>query len=363
MTEREREILHLIRENPMISQEEIAKKIGITRTSVAVHISNIMKKGIILGKGYIINESPYIMVIGGTNVDIQGFSRSELRAHDSNPGYVGVSFGGVGKNIAENIARLDINTKFITVFGNDLYGEKIKDHLNKLDIDVSDSLILENEETSIYLSILDSNGEMNVAISSMEIFKKLKPEYLKARNKKIEGAEIIIVDTNLEKDTINYIMGYNAKTKIMLDTVSTKKSEKVKDIIGKFHTIKPNKIEAELLSGIKINSDSDLDRAGKFFLEAGIKNIFITLGSDGVYYINDKKKGIIKNPKVTPVNVTGGGDAFVAGIAHAEFMGKDIDEAAKFGIGASILTILDENTISDKISVENIENKIKEMKL
>ena len=170
MTEREREILHLIRENPMISQEEIAKKIGITRTSVAVHISNIMKKGIILGKGYIINESPYIMVIGGTNVDIQGFSRSELRAHDSNPGYVGVSFGGVGKNIAENIARLDINTKFITVFGNDLYGEKIKDHLNKLDIDVSDSLILENEETSIYLSILDSNGEMNVAISSMEIF-------------------------------------------------------------------------------------------------------------------------------------------------------------------------------------------------
>ena len=76
MTEREREILHLIRENPMISQEEIAKKIGITRTSVAVHISNIMKKGIILGKGYIINESPYIMVIGGTNVDIQGFSRS-----------------------------------------------------------------------------------------------------------------------------------------------------------------------------------------------------------------------------------------------------------------------------------------------
>ena len=126
MTEREREILHLIRENPMISQEEIAKKIGITRTSVAVHISNIMKKGIILGKGYIINESPYIMVIGGTNVDIQGFSRSELRAHDSNPGYVGVSFGGVGKNIAENIARLDINTKFITVFGNDLYGEKIR---------------------------------------------------------------------------------------------------------------------------------------------------------------------------------------------------------------------------------------------
>lgn len=363
MTDREREILHLIRENPMIAQEEIAKKIGITRTSVAVHISNIMKKGIILGKGYIINENPYILVIGGTNVDIQGFSRGELRAHDSNPGYVGVSFGGVGKNIAENIARLGINTKFITVFGQDLYGEKIKEHLTKLDIDVSDSLILENEETSIYLSILDSNREMNVAISSMDIFEKLTPDYLKNRNKKLDNAEIIIVDTNLEKESIEYITDFNTKTKIMLDTVSTKKSEKVKDIIGKFYTIKPNKIEAELLSGIKINNNDDLDKAGKFFLEKGVTNIFITLGSEGVYYINESKKGIIKNPKVSPVNVTGGGDAFVAGIAHAEFMGKDIEEAARFGIGASILTVLDENTISNKISIDNIEKIIKEMKI
>ena len=363
MTDREKEILYLIRENPMISQEEIAKKIGITRTSVAVHISNIMKKGIILGKGYIINEEPYILVIGGTNVDIQGFSAGNLRAHDSNPGYVGISYGGVGKNIAENIAMLDINTKFITVFGNDLYGGKIKEHLGKIDIDVSDSLILENEETSVYLSILDSNGEMNVAISSMEIFKKLTPEYLKQKNKKIESSEIVIIDTNLEEETIKYITSLKKKSKIMVDTVSTKKAEKIKSSIGNFYTIKPNKIEAELLSGIKINTNDDLDRAGRYFLEAGVKNVFITLGSEGVYYINDDKKGIIKNPKVTPVNVTGGGDAFVAGIAYAEYFGKSIDEAAKFGIGASILTILDENTISSKISVENIEKIIEEMKI
>ena len=354
MTEREREILHLIRENPMISQEEIAKKIGITRTSVAVHISNIMKKGIILGKGYIINESPYIMVIGGTNVDIQGFSRSELRAHDSNPGYVGVSFGGVGKNIAENIARLDINTKFITVFGNDLYGEKIKDHLNKLDIDVSDSLILENEETSIYLSILDSNGEMNVAISSMEIFKKLKPEYLKARNKKIEGAEIIIVDTNLEKEAINYIMGYNTKTKIMLDTVSTKKSEKVKDIIGKFHTIKPNKIEAEKLSGIIINNDSDLDRVADYFFEQGVKNVFISLGQDGVYYNNQKEKGKILGEEVEVVNATGAGDAFLAALVYGYLNEFSMEEMARMAQKASILTLKHEDTINPNMNLKNI---------
>ena len=240
---------------------------------------------------------------------------------------------------------------------------KIKEHLGKIDVDVSDSLILENEETSIYLSILDSNGEMNVAISSMEIFKKLTPEYLKQKNKKIESSEIVIVDTNLEIETIKYITDLKKKSKIIVDTVSTKKAEKIKDNIGDFYTIKPNKIEAELLSGIKINTNDDLDRAGKYFLDKGVKNIFITLGSEGVYYINDNKKGIIKNPKITPVNVTGGGDAFVAGIAYAEFYGKSIEEAARFGIGASLLTILDENTISDKISVKNIEKIIEDMKI
>ena len=363
MTEREKEILHLIRENPMVSQEELAKKLGITRTSVAVHISNIMKKGIILGKGYIINEEPYILVIGGTNVDIQGFSRNKLVAHDSNPGYVGISYGGVGKNITENIARLGINTKFITVFGNDPYGEKIMEHLRKLNIDIRDSLAMEDAETSVYLSILDSNREMNMAISSMEIFKHLDPEFLKTKISKIEHAEIVIVDTNLEPESIEYIINHNKKAKLILDTVSTKKAEKVKDKIGRFDIIKPNKIEAELLSGIKINDNSDLKRAGRYFIENGVEKVFITLGSEGVFYMNAEESGIVKNPEIEPVNVTGGGDAFVAGVAYAEFYGKEIKEAAKFGIGASLIAVMDENTISNNMSIINIERNIKEMKI
>ena len=70
LTEREKEILKVIKENPLVSQEEIAKKLSITRSSIAVHISNIMKKGYIIGKGYLINEDPYILSIGGANVDI-----------------------------------------------------------------------------------------------------------------------------------------------------------------------------------------------------------------------------------------------------------------------------------------------------
>ena len=102
MTQRERQILNWIEADPMISQQELAERAGITRSSVAVHISNLMKKGCIAGKGYIVTRSPYVTVVGGMNMDIGGWPSEELVAQDSNPGRVRMSPGGVGRNIAHN---------------------------------------------------------------------------------------------------------------------------------------------------------------------------------------------------------------------------------------------------------------------
>ena len=107
MTQRERQILQLIEDNPMIQQNEIAEKLGITRSSVAVHISNLIKKGHIAGKGYVLRSGSYAVVVGGVNVDIGGRSFAPLVASDSNPGTVSVSLGGVGRNIAHNLALRD----------------------------------------------------------------------------------------------------------------------------------------------------------------------------------------------------------------------------------------------------------------
>ena len=121
MTFRENEILEILKNNPMISQQEIADMLDISRASVAVHITNLMKKGQILGKGYILRKENYVTVIGGSNMDIQGFPNNPLVMKDSNPGKVDISMGGVGRNIAENLSRLDVNTKLISAMGNDLY--------------------------------------------------------------------------------------------------------------------------------------------------------------------------------------------------------------------------------------------------
>ena len=109
MTQRERQILKWIEENPLISQQELADKAGIARSSVAVHISNLMKQGHIAGKGYIVRTAPYVVVVGGVNLDIGGRPHGELVAADSNPGQVRMSLGGVGRNIAHNMALMGLD--------------------------------------------------------------------------------------------------------------------------------------------------------------------------------------------------------------------------------------------------------------
>ncbi|WDU83324.1 PfkB family carbohydrate kinase [Caloramator sp. Dgby_cultured_2] len=206
MTNREREILNIVRENPLISQDEIAKRLGITRSSVAVHITNLMKKGLILGKGYVLPQNEdYVYVIGAANVDMLGYPKSKLKLKDSNPGNLKISFGGVGRNIAENLARMGVKTKLLTLLGEDIYGRKIYDHAKKIGIDVSSVYFLEDKQTSTYISIQDEEGDMALALSCMDIYDEFKVDYIKENKGLIKNSKCIVVDTNLPEDVLKYI--------------------------------------------------------------------------------------------------------------------------------------------------------------
>ncbi|HLR35236.1 MAG TPA: carbohydrate kinase [Tissierellales bacterium] len=362
MTKREEEILGIIKKNPMASQREIADKLNITRSSVGVHITNLMKKGYIVGKGYIVKEEPYITIIGGANVDIVGFPYENLKMKDSNPGKTNISLGGVSRNIGENLARLGIDTKLITTIGNDNYGRLIIDEGMKVGLNMSDSLILQDYSTSTYLSILDENGDMEVALSSMDILEKISISFIEEKKDIIENSRLCVVDTNLPGKTLEHMVT-NFKSNYFLDTVSTTKAEKVKDFIGYFHTITPNKIEAEILSGIKINKEDDLKLVAKHFIEKGVKRVIISLGEKGIFYFDGDTEVRMISPKANVVNTTGAGDAFMAGLAYSYFNDFDIKETLKFGIAMSIMTLEDSRTINPNISVEKINKKIKEIEI
>ena len=197
VTERERQILEWIREDPSISQKEIAERADISRSSVAVHISNLIRKGQILGRQYVLSENPYAVVVGGANMDIAGKPSEPLVPRDSNPGTVRLSAGGAGRNIAHNMALLGCDVKLISAFGDDAHARELMDGCRNVGIDVRGSLVIPGASTSTYLFIMDEDGDMELAISDMDIYEQLLPAHLERKLDIIENAAQRLLDTGL----------------------------------------------------------------------------------------------------------------------------------------------------------------------
>lgn len=165
---------------------------------------------------------------------------------------------------------MGIDTRLITVLGDDIYGRLIVEEGKKIGLDMSQSLILKDEYTSTYIAILDETGEMNVALSSMDNFDKMTISFIQKKKEIIENSTLCIVDTNIPIKVLEYMVT-NFKVDFFLDTVSTTKAEKIKDILGYFHTIKPNKLEAEILSGMEIVDEEDIKKVANHFIDQGVK--------------------------------------------------------------------------------------------
>ena len=211
MTQRERQILQLIERDPMIAQSEIAAQLGITRSSVAVHISNLIKKGYIVGKGYVVRSGSYAVVVGGVNMDIGGRSYASLVDRDSNPGQVRMSLGGVGRNIAHNMALLGVDVKMLTALGDDLYAQKIGASCAELGIDLSHSPVIPGGHTSTYLFINDENGDMALAVSDMDIYEHLTPAFLASRAPLLNNAQVVVMKADIVGD-YDYMEALNGLT-------------------------------------------------------------------------------------------------------------------------------------------------------
>lgn len=306
-------------------------------------------------------KNPYILVLGASIVDIIGFSRKKYQKRDSIPGQIKISLGGVCRNIAENLARVNVNTEFISILGGDDQGKNILNNSIKIGYNMSNSLILEDEYTPTYMAVLNEDGEMESAIVDMECLNKMDSSFIDSKASIIENAEYVILDAD-NPELLEYILTkFEGKTKFILDPVSATKAKKVEHLIKYFHTIKPNRLETELLCGFKIESDNDLIKAANYFRSLGVENVFISLDADGIYYKNSKEEGKIRTTAVEVKNVTGAGDSFVAGVGYGYMNNLSIKDTIKYAIAMSIVTITHEETINPSMSEEFVNEFIKDM--
>ena len=358
MTQRERQILQLIEADPMISQQAIAERLGITRSSVAVHISNLMSKGCIAGRGYVLRSGSYAVVIGGVNMDIGGRSYEPLVAADSNPGRVSISLGGVGRNIAHNLSLMGTDVRMLTAFGDDLYGKQVAASFAELGIDASHALKLTDCPTSTYLYLTDPQGEMALAVSDMSICDRITPAYLASNLQLLQNAQLVVTDTNIPVESLQFLAD-NCTAPIFCDPVSTIKSKKLRPMLHRIHTLKPNRLEAELLTGVSIRSREDVEKAARALLDLGVHRVFLSLGSEGVCAAMDGQCLILPNLPGTMVNTTGCGDAFMGAIAWAYLEGMDLRSTALAGLAAASIAMESEETINPRMSAPEIRNRMR----
>ncbi|MFA9465983.1 MAG: PfkB family carbohydrate kinase [Velocimicrobium sp.] len=357
MTERETQIFKWIKENPMISQQEIADRANITRSSAAVHISNLMKKGMIRGKGYVLQEENYSTVVGAVNVDISGTPNQKLVNADSNPGKMTISFGGVGRNIAENISRLGGQVEMITVLGDDFYAAEIEKSCRTLGIQLQHTLRVACENTSTYLCINDNKGDMEVAINDMSIYEKLTPEYLEDKMAIINKGRQVIIDANIPEETIKYLAD-KATVPILAEPVSTKKAMKFASVLDKIFLLKPNQLELELLSGITIENEKELQRAMDVLLDRGVKHLMVSMGSQGVYYGSIKGKMHYPCLPCQVVNTTGCGDALMGAMAWGMQNEESVSQAITYGLAAASICIEHQGAISQELTAKNLLKRL-----
>lgn len=358
MTQRERQILRCIEAEPMISQQALADKLGITRSSVAVHISNLTRKGYIAGKGYVLRSGSYAVVVGGVNVDIGGTSDAPLVDADSNPGTVRISLGGVGRNIAHNLSLLGTDVRLLTAYGDDLYGDQVAASCNELGIDASHACRVSGAATSTYLYLAGPDGEMRLAVADMAVSRNITPEYLSQNLPLLQNAQVVVADANLPAASLQFLAEC-CTAPLFCDPVSVAKAEKLLPILPRIHTLKPNRLEAERLTGVAVHSRADASRAAQRLLELGVHRVFLSMGGDGVYAAMGQERLWLPSLPGVRVNTTGCGDAFMAALAWAYLRGSDLHSTALAGLAAASITMEQTAAINPAMREDTLLRRMK----
>jgi len=361
MTSREQQVLALIRKDALISQEAIAAKLLISRSAVAGHIMRLVAKGVIKGRGYVISEQPFAVVVGGANMDICGAPSNKLRQHDSNPGTVTSSPGGVARNIAENLARLGVDCRLIAAIGSDHHGDLLVKQGQAAGIDMRCVLRLQDEHTSTYISILDDAGDMLVGVNDMGIVERLTPETLQPHEQMLKQASVIVADTNLCEEALGYLSETFVTQPLFVDTVSVSKAVRIKPYLNNVHTLKASRIEAEALCGFRAKTSNHFTDLADRLHEWGVNRVLITLGPDGVFFSDAKDRDLhtVSEQHRVVANANGAGDAFAAGAIYAWLKDQSMRDSVEFASAAAEVAMSHEATINPGMSIAAI-NRIME---
>ena len=305
-------------------------------------------------------RQPRCAVVGAANIDIGGFPAGRLAMQDSNPGKVRLSAGGVGRNIACNLARLGVQTHLIAPLGDDAFADLVRADCARAGVDTGLCFSFEGAASSSYLFIADAAGDMQLAVNDMSICDRLTPEALEPRLDALNAMDAVVLDANLPAGTLKYL-AENLRAPLIADAVSTAKAPRLLAALPRLAAVKPNAIEAETLTGEPVHGPDSAARAARRLIELGAQRAFITLGERGVCCADANETLFLPGGAVRLVNATGAGDAFTAALAYGVVRGLSLRQIAVAGLAAAAIAVESMETVSPEMSEEAMRARMNEL--
>ncbi|MGK5025595.1 carbohydrate kinase [Janthinobacterium sp. RB2R34] len=350
----------LIRSNPFISQQELATELGLSRSAVAGHIAGLIRERRLLGRAYVLPDSRPVLCLGAANLDRKMRTLATLQMGTSNPVRSTEVFGGVGRNIAENLARLGLPVALLTALGDDAAGHALQTHAEDAGIDLRGSLHLANTGSGTYTAVLDEHGEMLLAMANMQLYEQLTPAFLRSRQPQRAQAALTICDLNLPHESVAFLLDEakaaenNAAPLVIVAVSQPKMAHLPQDLTG-LQLLILNRGELETRVARALPTDAALQAACREVLRQGVRQLVVTLGANGVLFGDGATPdaGMVHLPAlaVDAVDVTGAGDAFSAAVSWSLYHDShSLALACRRGLKLAAMTLASSATVSPLIS-------------
>ena len=366
-------ILALIQRNPYLSQQELSEQVGISRSAVAGHISALTREGLILGRAYVLPQAQRpIVCIGGANIDRKMRTTSPLQMGTSNPVRVQETFGGVARNVAENLARLGAPTQLLTVVGQDPAGAHLLGALRDCGVDTGGCLAVAGVNSGTYTAVLDDLGEMVLALAHMDVCAQQTPEWLRQCAAQRAAARLVVADLNLPAESVAQLLqdAQTSAAPLVIVAVSEPKMANLPADLSGLNLLILNVGELHARVGRVLNTEADIASACREVHAQGVRRIIVTRGAQGVLYSeyseysddhdgkdNGGSLSHIPAPAVTVRDVTGAGDSFSAAVCWSLYHAPDdLGLAARRGVALSALTVQSEQSVLPDLHADLLES-------
>jgi len=284
------------------------------------------------------------VVIGGVNMDIWGRPTGALVMHDSCPGSVRMTPGGVARNIAHNLRLLGTEVTFVSAMGDDLIGQSLMDSCRDLGFHMEHTLVKPGAHSSAYLFITEAGGDMCAAVNDMDICAALTPAFFEALLPKLKGHSALVLDANLPAESLGWLCN-RSRMPVYADTVSAAKAGRLLPHLKRLRALKTNTLEAAALSGEK-----DPERAAEKLAKLCPGRVFVSLGADGMIAAERGKIHYLPAYETEVINSTGAGDAAAAAIVWADQRGFDLIASAQLAQLAGSITCRSDRANNPELS-------------